>query len=161
MAEEHKGIIRHGAKMLFGYREATVPKISCVIRKAYGGSLFAMGSKTMGSDIAFSWPTAEIAVMGAEGAVNILYRKELEAAEDKDQFRQQKIEEYRDTFSTPYWSASRQVIDAVIRPAETRPHLIVQFLFPPLTGDHLLIQHRGQSVLRITFTSIDQFPRER
>lgn len=124
VAEEHKGIIRHGAKMLYGYREAAVPKISCVIRKAYGGSLFAMGSKTMGSDIAFSWPTAEIAVMGADGAVNVLYRKELEAAADKEQFRKQKVVEYRETFSTPYWSASKQVIDAIIKPAETRPHLI-------------------------------------
>jgi acetyl-CoA carboxylase carboxyltransferase component len=124
VGEEHKGIIRHGAKMLYGYREATVPKISCIIRKAYGGSLFAMGSKTMGGDIAFSWPTAEIAVMGAEGAVNVLYRKELEAAEDKEQFKKEKIEEYRETFGTPYWSAGVQVIDVIIRPAETRPHLI-------------------------------------
>ena len=122
--EEHKGIIRHGAKMLYGYREATVPKISCIIRKAYGGSLFAMGSKSMGGDIAFSWPTAEIAVMGAEGAVNVLYRKELEAAEDKEKFKQEKIEEYRNTFSTPYWSAGVQVIDVIIRPSNTRPQLI-------------------------------------
>jgi acetyl-CoA carboxylase carboxyltransferase component len=122
--EEHKGIIRHGAKMLYGYREATVPKISCIIRKAYGGSLFAMGSKSMGGDIAFSWPTAEIAVMGAEGAVNVLYRKELDAAEDKEKFKQEKIEEYRNTFSTPYWSAGVQVIDIIIKPSETRPQLI-------------------------------------
>lgn len=124
VAEEHKGIIRHGAKMLYGYKEATVPKINCILRKAYGGSLFAMGSKTMGADIVFAWPPAEIAVMGAEGAVNILYRKEIEAAEDKEEFRKQKVEEYRQKFSTPYWSASVQVVDVIISPSETRPYLI-------------------------------------
>ena len=124
ITEEHKGIIRHGAKMLYAYREATAPKINCIIRKAYGGSLFAMGSKTMGADLVFSWPSAEIAVMGAEGAVNILYRKEIEAAEDKEEFRKQKVEEYRQTFSTPYWSASVQVVDIIIPPPETRPYLI-------------------------------------
>ena len=124
VVEEHKGIIRHGAKMLYGYREASVPKINCIIRKAYGGSLFAMGSKTMGSDMLFSWPSAEIAVMGAEGAVNILYRKELEAAEDKEEFRKRKAEEYRQKFSTPYWSASVQVVDVIVSPSETRPYLI-------------------------------------
>jgi acetyl-CoA carboxylase carboxyltransferase component len=122
--QEHQGIIRHGAKMLYGFKEATVPKISCVIRKAYGGSYFAMGSKTMGADIALSWPSAEIAVMGAEGAVGVLYKKELEQAKDKEQFRQQKMEEYRSTFSTPYFSATKQVVDIIIRPQETRLHLI-------------------------------------
>jgi len=122
--QEHQGIIRHGAKMLYGFREATVPKISCVIRKAYGGSYFAMGSKTMGADIVLSWPSAEIAVMGAEGAVGVLYKKELDQAEDKEQFRQQKMEEYCTTFSTPYFSATKQVVDIIIRPQETRPHLI-------------------------------------
>ncbi len=124
VSEEHKGIIRHGAKMLYGFKEATVPKVSCVIRKAYGGSYFAMGSKTMGADIALSWPSAEIAVMGADGAVRVLYKKEIEEAEDKQQFMQQKIEEYRDKFSTPYFSASKQVIDIIIKPQETRPQLI-------------------------------------
>ena len=124
VTEEHRGIIRHGAKMLYAYREATVPKINCIIRKAYGGSLFAMGSKTMGADMVFSWPSAEIAVMGADGAVNILYRKEMEAAEDKDEFRKRKAEEYRRHFSTPYWSASVQVVDIIIAPSETRPNLV-------------------------------------
>jgi acetyl-CoA carboxylase carboxyltransferase component len=124
VAEEHKGIIRHGAKMLYGYREATVPKINCIVRKAYGGSLFAMGSKTMGADLILSWPSAEIAVMGAEGAVNILYGKEIEAAEDKGEFRKRKAEEYRQKFSTPYWSASVQVVDVIIPPPETRPYLV-------------------------------------
>ena len=124
VSEEHKGIIRHGAKMLYGFREATVPKVSCVIRKAYGGSYFAMGSKTMGADIALSWPSAEIAVMGADGAVRVLYRKEIDEAEDKEQFIKQKTEEYRDTFSTPYFSATKQVVDIIIKPQETRPQFI-------------------------------------
>jgi len=122
--EEHKGIIRHGAKMLYGYTEANVPKISVVIRKAYGGSYVAMGSKSQGADFAFAWPSAEIAVMGAEGAARILYRKEVEAAEDKEQVFKQKVEEFREKFSTPYYAASKQMVDAVIRPQETRPALI-------------------------------------
>ena len=122
--EERKGIIRHGAKMLYGYAEATVPKITCIIRKAYGGSHDAMGAKALGADIHLAWPSAEIAIMGAEGAADILYRREIEAAEDKEQFRQQKIEEYRQTFSNPYYAASKQVTDIVIRPQETRPYLI-------------------------------------
>lgn len=124
IAEERKGIIRHGAKMLYGLREATVPKISVVIRKAYGGAYVAMGSKSIGIDVAFAWPTAEIAIMGAEGAVAILYRKEIEQAEDKEQVRKEKMAEYKEKFSTPYYAASRQYIDAVIRPRETRPQLI-------------------------------------
>ena len=122
--EEYKGIIRHGAKMLYGYAEATVPKITCIIRKAYGGSYAAMGSKRLGADIIFAWPSAEVAIMGAEGAARILYRKEIEAAEDKAQLIQQKIEEYREKFSNPYHSASKQIVDVIIRPQETRPHLI-------------------------------------
>ncbi len=124
VAEEHKGIIRHGAKMLFGYTEATVPKICVVIRKAYGGSYSAMGTKTMGSDFTFAWPTAEIALMGAEAAVEVLYRKEIEAADDKEAARSQKLEEYRRKYSTPYYAASRMIADVVIRPQETRPRLI-------------------------------------
>ncbi len=123
--EEHKGIIRHGAKMLYGYREATVPKIVCVVRKAYGGAQVAMGVKSMGADIMMAWPTAEVAIMGAEGAVPLLYKKELdEAGENKDAVRKQKVEEYRNTFNTPYYAASRQLVDIIIRPPETRPELI-------------------------------------
>lgn len=122
--QEHKGIIRHGAKMLFGYVEATVPKICVVIRKAYGGSYTAMGTKTMGADFTFAWPTAEIALMGAEGAVEVLYRKEIAAAEDKDTARSQKLEEYRKKYGTPYYGASRMIADVVIRPQETRPQLV-------------------------------------
>jgi len=124
VAEERKGIIRHGAKMLYGLREATVPKISVVIRKAYGGAYVAMGSKSIGMDVAFAWPTAEIAIMGAEGAIAILYRREIEQAEDKEKIKKEKIEEYKEKFSTPYYAASKQYVDAVIKPRETRPQLI-------------------------------------
>ena len=122
--EEYKGIIRHGAKMLYALREATVPKISCVIRKAYGGSYVAMGSKSIGADLAFAWPGAEIAIMGAEGATEILYRKEIAGAEDKVQYKKQKVEEYRETFSTPYYAASKGMITAIIMPEQTRTQLI-------------------------------------
>jgi acetyl-CoA carboxylase carboxyltransferase component len=124
VAEEHKGIIRHGAKMLFGYAEATVPKISIVIRKAYGGAYTAMGTKCMGADFTFAWPVAEIALMGAEGAVEVLYRKDIAAAEDKEAIRSQKLEEYRKKYGTPYYGASRMMADVVIRPRETRPQLV-------------------------------------
>jgi acetyl-CoA carboxylase carboxyltransferase component len=122
--EERKGIIRHGAKMLYGLREATVPIITCIVRKAYGGSIVAMGSKSIGADIVFAWPSAEIAIMGADGAVKLLYRKEIEEAADREQLIKQKMEEYRDTFSTPYYAASKQYVDVVIRPDQTRPYLI-------------------------------------
>lgn len=122
--EEHKGIIRHGAKMLYGYREATVPKIVCVVRKAYGGAQVAMGTKSMGTDIMFAWPSAEVAIMGADGAVPLLYKKELDEAQDRDAVRKQKVEEYRSTFNTPYYAAGRQLIDIIIKPHETRPNLI-------------------------------------
>ncbi len=121
--EEHKGIIRHGAKMLYGYVEADVPKILVVIRKAYGGSWAAMGSKTMGADIAFAWPTAEMAIMGAEGAVEILYRKEIKGAVDKESFKREKMEEYRNKFNSPYLYAGKMVVDFLIRPQDTRAHL--------------------------------------
>jgi acetyl-CoA carboxylase carboxyltransferase component len=122
--QEHKGIIRHGAKMLYGIVEATVPKISVVVRKAYGGSYTAMGTKTMGVDYTFAWNTAEIALMGAEGAVEVLYRKEIREAEDKDQVRQEKLAEYRRKYSTPLYGASRMIADTIIKPEETRPALI-------------------------------------
>jgi len=122
--EEYKGIIRHGAKMLYGYTEATVPKISLVIRKAYGGAFAAMGSKGMGADVVLAWPTTEMAIMGPEAAVNILYRREIEESEDKEEFTKQKIQDYREKFSSPYLYASRQHIDMIIRPQETRPYLI-------------------------------------
>jgi len=122
--QEWGGIIRHGAKLLWVYSEATVPKILLVTRKDYGGSYLAMCSRDLGADMALAWPTAEIAVMGAGGAANIIHRKEIEAAEDKAAKRQEKIEEYEDLFSNPYRAANRGYIDAVIPPSQTRPRLI-------------------------------------
>ncbi|CAN2049358.1 Methylmalonyl-CoA decarboxylase subunit alpha [Candidatus Magnetomoraceae bacterium gMMP-13] len=122
--QEWGGIIRHGAKLLWCYSEATVPKMLLVIRKDYGGSYLAMCSKDLGADMAFAWPTAEIAVMGAQGAANIIYRKEIKAAEDQAAKREEKIKEYEDLFSNPYCAARRGYIDAIIEPAETRPRLI-------------------------------------
>ncbi|KFD41664.1 methylmalonyl-CoA carboxyltransferase [Peptococcaceae bacterium SCADC1_2_3] len=124
ISEEYKGIIRHGAKMLYGYTEASVPKITCIIRKAYGGSYAAMGCKAMGADIVFAWPTTEIATMGAESAVNVLYKKELEKSEDKSALFRQRVQEYREKFSTPFYYASRLDVDVIIDPRETRKQLI-------------------------------------
>lgn len=120
VAQEHGGIIRHGAKMLYAYSAASVPKITVVLRKAYGGAYLAMCSKDLGADAVFAWPTAEIAVMGADGAVNVVFKKEIEAADDPAAKREELIEEYRETFSTPYMAASRGLVDDIIDPAETR-----------------------------------------
>ncbi len=122
--QEWGGIIRHGAKLLWCYSEATVPKLLLVTRKDYGGSYLAMCSRDLGADMAFAWPTAEIAVMGAEGAANVIHRKEIQEAEDKVAKRKEKIQEYKDLFSNPYCAAARGYIDAVIVPRETRPRLI-------------------------------------
>lgn len=118
--QERGGIIRHGAKMLFAYSSCTVPKITVIVRKAYGGSYLAMCSRDLQADMVFAWPTAEIAVMGADGAVNVLYRKELAAAEDKQALREQLTEEYRNRFASPYMAAAHGMITDVIDPAETR-----------------------------------------
>jgi acetyl-CoA carboxylase carboxyltransferase component len=122
--QEHGGIIRHGAKLLYAFSEATVPKINVIIRKAYGGAYIAMNSKHLGADMVFAWPSAEIAVMGAEGAANIVFRKEIAASEDPAAVRQQKIGEYREKFSNPYIAAARGFVDDVIEPAETRMKII-------------------------------------
>ena len=122
--QEWGGIIRHGAKLLWTYSEATVPKLLLVTRKDYGGSYLAMCSKDLGADMAFAWPTAQIAVMGAAGAANIIHRKEIKGADDPVAKRQEKIEEYEDLFSNPYCAANRGYIDAIIVPSETRPRLI-------------------------------------
>ena len=122
--QEWGGIIRHGAKLLWCYSEATVPKLLLVTRKDYGGSYLAMCSKDLGADMAFAWPTAEIAVMGAAGAANIIHRKEIKGADDPAAKRAEKISEYEDLFSNPYCAANRGYIDAVIVPSETRPRLI-------------------------------------
>ena len=122
--QEHGGIIKHGAKLLYAYAEATVPKVSIILRKAYGGAYIVMSSKHLGGDINYSWPSAEVAVMGPEGAVNIVYREAIRSAEDANATRARLIEEYREAFANPYVAASRGYVDDVIDPAETRPKLI-------------------------------------
>src|SRR5437870_2754526 len=122
--QEFGGIIRHGAKLLYAYAEATVPKITVIARKAYGGAYCVMGSKHLRTDVNFAYPTAEIAVMGAEGAVNIVYRRELAAGPDQEGVRAQKIAEFRDRFANPFVAAERGYIDDVIEPRETRPRVI-------------------------------------
>ena len=122
--QEYGGIIRHGAKLLFAYAEATVPKVTVITRKAYGGAYCVMASKHIRTDLNFAWPTAEIAVMGPEGAVNILYKRELDAAADPARARAEKIEEFREKFANPYIAAGRGFVDEVIRPRETRRKLI-------------------------------------
>lgn len=122
--QEHGGIIKHGAKLLYAYSEATVPKITVITRKAYGGAYDVMSSKHIRGDINLAWPSAEIAVMGPEGAINILYRKELAEAEDPEALRAELVTEYRETFANPYVAASRGYLDDVIEPSQTRPRLI-------------------------------------
>ncbi len=122
-AQEYGGIIRHGAKVLYAYAEATVPKVTLILRKAYGGAYLAMCSRSLGADLVFAWPTAEIAVMGPEGAANIIFRREIESSDDPIQARAAKAEEYRQLFANPYVAASRGYIDSVIEPAATRGHL--------------------------------------
>jgi propionyl-CoA carboxylase beta chain len=122
--QEHGGIIRHGAKLLYAFAEATVPKITVITRKAYGGAYCVMASKHIRTDINLAWPTAEIAVMGAEGAVNVLYRRELEAAKDPAAARAEKVQEFRDAFANPFVAAGRGYIDQIIQPRQTRAKLI-------------------------------------
>lgn len=123
-SQEYGGIIRHGAKLLFAYSEASVPKITVITRRDYGGAYIAMGSKHLGADVVFAWPTAEIAVMGAEGAANIIFRNEIKNSPDPEKARVEKIKEYADTFSSPYVAASRGYVDTVILPSETRTRII-------------------------------------
>ena len=123
-SQEHGGIIRHGAKLLYAYCEATVPKVSVLTRKAYGGAYIVMSSKHVRGDINFAWPSAEIAVMGPEGAVNVVFRREIEAAKDKVKRRKELISEYEEKFASPYVAASRGFIDEVIDPRQTRSKLI-------------------------------------
>ena len=121
--QERGGIIRHGAKMLFAYSAATVPKITVVLRKAYGGAYIAMCSRGLGADRVVAWPTAEIAVMGAEGAAEIVFRREIDAAEDQAAKRKEMVDSYRETFSNPFVAAGRRLVDDIIDPAETRRYL--------------------------------------
>ena len=122
--QEYSGIIRHGAKMLYAYSEATVPKVSLIMRKAYGGAYIAMNSKGLGADVVLAWPIAEIAVMGADGAANIIGRKRIEAAEDKAAERQKIISEYEEKFMNPYVAAARGYVDEVILPEETKDRIV-------------------------------------
>nr|MBC8426112.1 acyl-CoA carboxylase subunit beta [bacterium] len=121
--QEYGGIIRHGAKMLFAYGSATVPKITIIVRKAYGGAYLAMCGKDMGADRCSAWPSAEIAVMGAEGAVGLLYRREIADAEDPEAERAARIALYTDTFANPYVAAARGLLDDIIEPADTRVYV--------------------------------------
>jgi propionyl-CoA carboxylase beta chain len=123
-AQEYGGIIKHGAKLLYAYCEATVPKITVITRKAYGGAYDVMSSKHIRGDINLAYPTAEIAVMGPEGAVNIIFRRDIQEAADPAQMRDDKVGEYRQKFANPYIAASLGYIDEVIDPRETRPKLI-------------------------------------
>ncbi len=122
--QEHGGIIRHGAKLLYAFAEATVPKITVITRKAYGGAYCVMASKHIRTDVNFAWPTAEIAVMGAEGAVGVLYRREISEAVDQESARRARVEEYEEKFANPYVAAERGFIDEIIEPALTRKKLI-------------------------------------
>jgi acetyl-CoA carboxylase carboxyltransferase component len=122
--QEHRGIIRHGAKVLYAYSEATVPKISVITRKAYGGAYVVMSSKYLGTDVNYAWPSAEIAVMGAEGAINIVYRKQIAAAENPETERARLVAEYRRRFSNPYHAAGAGYVDDIIEPRETRPKIV-------------------------------------
>jgi acetyl-CoA carboxylase carboxyltransferase component len=122
--QEHAGVIRHGAKILYAYSEATVPKISVILRKAYGGGYIAMNSRHLRADFVFAWPSAEIAVMGPEGAANIIFRKEITEAANPDEMRKIKVKEYTDKFANPYVAASKGYVDSVIEPSETRKFLL-------------------------------------
>lgn len=124
VSQEHSGIIRHGAKLLFAYSEATVPKINVILRKAYGGAYIAMSSKHLGADMVYAWPTAEIAVMGPDGAANIIFRNDIKEADDPTKVRAEKIEEYRQQFANPYEAAKRGFVDDIIEPDSTRPRII-------------------------------------
>jgi acetyl-CoA carboxylase carboxyltransferase component len=124
VAQEHGGIIRHGAKMIYAYAEASVPKISVITRKAYGGAYIVMSSKHLRGDVCLAWPGAEIAVMGPQGAVNVVFRRELKASEDPDSLRESLVNDYREKFANPYVAASRGYLDGVILPRETRPRVI-------------------------------------
>ncbi|WP_075982229.1 acyl-CoA carboxylase subunit beta [Bacillus massilinigeriensis] len=122
--QEHGGIIRHGAKILYAYSEATVPKLTIILRKAYGGAYVALNSKSIGADLVFAWPNAEIAVMGPQGAANIIFAREIQKSENPEETRAQKIEEYREKFANPYVAASMGMVDDVIDPRETRIKIV-------------------------------------
>ena len=125
--QEHDGIIRHGAKLLYAYCNATVPRIQVILRKAYGGAYIVMDSRSIGADLSFAWPTNEIAVMGAEGAANVIFRREIAASADPETTRAARIDTYREKLMHPYYAAERGLVDDVIDPRETR-YLLAQAL---------------------------------
>jgi len=122
--QEHDGIIRHGAKLLYAFSEATVPRMTVIMRKAYGGAFLVMNSRSIRADVVFAWPTAQIAVMGAQGAVNVIHRRAIQAAEDPEAERAQLVAEYEEKFNNPYVAAENGLVDDVIEPRETRPRII-------------------------------------
>ena len=122
--QEHGGIIRHGAKLLYAFSEATVPRLTVITRKAYGGAYLVMNARGLRADMVYAWPTAEIAVMGAQGAVNVIFRREISAADDPDDRREDLISEYEGKFNNPYIAAELGLVDEVIEPRRTRPKLI-------------------------------------
>ena len=124
IAQEHGGIIRHGAKLLYAYSEATVPKICIITRKAYGGAYVVMSSKYLGTDVTYAWPSAEIAVLGAEGAANILFKKQIDSAQDPTAERKKLAKEYSQKFNNPYYAAGTGYVDDIIEPRESRPKII-------------------------------------
>jgi acetyl-CoA carboxylase carboxyltransferase component len=140
LEQEHGGIIRHGAKMIYAYAEASVPKISIITRKAYGGAYIVMSSKALRGDLCFAWPGAEIAVMGPQGAVSIIFRRELQKAEDPEKLREELVREYREELAHPYVAARRGYLDDVIAPRETRPRVI--------RGLEMLLEKRVQRPAR-------------
>jgi propionyl-CoA carboxylase beta chain len=125
--QEHNGIIRHGAKLLYAYCEATVPRITVITRKAYGGAYLVMNARGIRADLVFAWPSAEIAVMGAQGAVNIIHRREITSTDDPDRVRSELITDYEEMFNNPYVAAELGLVDEVIEPRETRYKLIRAF----------------------------------
>jgi len=147
VAQEHGGIIRHGAKLLFAFAEATVPKITVITRKAYGGAYCVMNSRNLRADLVLAWPTAEIAVMGPEGAVNIIFRKELAAAEEPAAYKAGRVQEYRDQFASPYVAAARGYVDDVIEPRQTRPLLIQALNRLQSKRDNLPLKKHGNMPL--------------
>jgi acetyl-CoA carboxylase carboxyltransferase component len=145
--QEYGGIIRHGAKLLYAYCEATVPRIQIVVRKAYGGAYVVMNSKSIGADLAFAWPSAELAVMGPQGAVEIVYRRELQMAADPDARKAELVEEYTERFANPYGAAERGFVDDVIDPAETRAKIIAGFELLKSKREELPKRKHGNSPL--------------
>jgi acetyl-CoA carboxylase carboxyltransferase component len=145
--QEYGGIIRHGAKLLYAYCESTTPRVQVITRKGYGGAYVVMNSKSIGADIAFAWPSAEIAVMGPAGAVNIIFRKEIEAAADPVQRQAELVQEYTERFSNPYLAAERGYVDDVIDPRETRKMLIRAFAMLRTKKEQLPARKHGNSPL--------------